>query len=242
VEHKCLSHPNNQKLIAWFDFRAKLWTKWHELQAEAKALAEENNLWPMYYNIVRTSFATFGETRTEQSTKGTVVDVRLQTEVKYQKVGGKRTQVEYINLVLCVFDHVEVMEEDEETGLTGHWETDTMDDMLKSYLAEQVKLNAAVKAAEFGKKWVWPLKKDKHPAYEVVKLPNGKFKLVYPRSFETKQLIQAAKNRRRKEKFIETREAGDTSEFESFNVEYGCIEDDGYGDSLVQAAQLFLRE
>ena len=113
----CISHPNNQCLIQWFERRANLWAHWTSLQQESNKLAKEFGLWPSYYTLVTTSFCTYGVDR-----RANVRDEGLDYNEK-------------------------------PNGLTGQWETDNPGDLADAHVAEQVKLQAAYKATEHGKKW-----------------------------------------------------------------------------------------
>jgi len=80
------------------------------------------------------------------------------------------------------------------SGLTGEWEYDTISDMADNHVAENAKLNAALKAAEYGKKWK-ALKGDTRPAYTKKQI-NGKWVLAYRHTKATDQLLDQAKANR----------------------------------------------
>jgi hypothetical protein len=56
----CLSHPNNQLLISWFNRRAQLWAQWNKLQAECMELVGEDTwLWAKYFELVDSDINTY---------------------------------------------------------------------------------------------------------------------------------------------------------------------------------------
>lgn len=59
----CVSHPNNQCMIQWFERRANLWAHWTKLQQDSNKLAKEFNLWPSFYTLCATSFSNNGYDR-----------------------------------------------------------------------------------------------------------------------------------------------------------------------------------
>jgi len=102
------------------------------------------------------------------------------------------------------------------SGLTGEWDHDTIGNMADNHVAENAKLNAAFKAAEYGKRQK-SLKSDTRPSY-TKKQVNGKWVVQYRHTQATDQLLDWAKARRLERQRDAWRQDAKKNSFEVVNT------------------------